>query len=289
MKSQQKWICNIADFSSPKPKDSIRILCFSDTHKHHNEIPKEYLPEADIVLFGGDFTDLGSYTDTLSFKTFLKSLPCKHKVIIAGNHELTYDIDHRDTVLSYYLQWERKDYSNVFDIYRKIDSNCQKKQSGKKYNDDILNFIKKQITEDNEIIYLEDSTVNIEGLNIFGSPYSLRWHEWAFPTPRANDPDRGISESRWSKIPDDTDIVLVHGPPYNIFDKMVDNEHEGCPFLAERIKQISPSLCVFGHIHEDYGVKKIDNTIYANVSLCNYNNELENKPLLLDFVPNNKH
>lgn len=287
MKSQQKWECNIADFSSTKPKDSIRVLCFSDTHQHHEEIPEEYLPEADIVLFGGDFTGLGSYADTLSFKTFYKKLPCKHKVIISGNHELTYDVDHRETVISYYLQWEKRDYLNVFKKYRELNSNCEKKQPGKQYNDDLLNFIKKQITEDDEIIYLEDSSVNIEGLNIYGSPYSLRWHQWGFPTPRENDSDCEISKSRWDKIPDNTDIVLVHGPPYNIFDKMVNDEHEGCPFLAERIKQISPSLCVFGHIHEDYGFKKIDDIIYANVSLCNYDNELENKPLLFDFLPNN--
>ena len=43
---------------------------------------------------------------------------------------------------------------------------------------------------------------------------------------------------------------------------------------------------MFGHIHENYGVKKIDDTIYANVSLCKYDNEPENKPLLFDFMLN---
>lgn len=99
MNSLQKNGCNIADLSSLKPKDSIRVLCFSDTHTHHNEIQEKNLPEADLVLVGGDFTELRSYEDTHSFKTFLKSLSCKHKVVIAGNHEFKYDIENRDTVI----------------------------------------------------------------------------------------------------------------------------------------------------------------------------------------------
>ena len=66
---------------------------------------------------------------------------------------------------------------------------------------------------------------------------------------------------------------------------MVNDEHEGCPFLAERIKQISPSLCVFGHIHEAYGFQKIKNTYYANVSTLDFNYRVRNEPLLFDLIP----
>lgn len=288
--SSKRWNCFLVNSSSStRPENSVRVLCFSDTHGMHQKIPKDWIQPADIAIFAGDFTGVGSLKDTLSFKEFFKSLPCKHKIMIAGNHEVTYDLENRSDIIGHYLRNERGDYSNLVREYQKNNTNYNPNISGKNYDDNVLNLIKQQIIEDDEIIYLEESSINVEGLNIYGTPYSPFFYHWGFPTyPYHERQNGGLEASRWNKIPDNTDIVIVHGPPFNILDSTVDNEHVGCPFLAEKMNKIEPSLCLFGHIHEAYGHKKIKNTYYANVSTLNFNYQIKNKPILFDLVPVNK-
>jgi len=62
----------------------------------------------------------------------------------------------------------------------------------------------------------------------------------------------------WSKIPDDTDVLITHGPPYGVLDQCPDTygapSHAGCPELCKAVEKIpSIKLHVFGHIHEGYG------------------------------------
>lgn len=287
--SSKRWDCNLADPSIPCPGNGVRVLCFSDTHGIHDKIPKEWIHPADIALFAGDFTGVGTLKDTLSFKSFSKSLPCTHKIMIAGNHEVTYDTQNRSDIVGHYLRNECGDYSNLIKEYSKSNDKHELSNSGKSYDDNAINFIKQQIIDDEEIIYLEEESVNVKGLKIYGTPYSPFFYHWAFPTyPDYERQNGGLQASRWDKIPDNTDIVIVHGPPFNIFDVTVDGENTGCPFLAEKMNKIEPSLCIFGHIHESYGFKKIKNTFYANVSTLNYRYQIHNKPLLLDLVPVNK-
>lgn len=60
-------------------------------------------------------------------------------------------------------------------------------------------------------------------------------------------------------IPEDTDILITHGPPYRIFDEVPPHLCEkgqdpnvGCQDLYERI-EVLPNLKahIFGHIHID--------------------------------------
>lgn len=287
MKTKKRWKCEFVNDSTSKPPErAIRIICFSDTHSRHNKIPKDWFQPADIALFAGDFTQGGSLKDTISFKTFYKSLPYKYKVLIAGNHEVTFDIENRRDIIGHYLKREQKDYLNLINEYEKQTGEKVMPEEFKLYNDNAVNFIKKQITEDNDLIYLEESSITIEGLNIYGTPYSPFFYNWAFPTFPDHEREKGgITASRWNKIPENTDIVLVHGPPLNILDKTTSDEHTGCPFLAEKIAQVEPLLCIFGHIHEAYGCKQIENIIYANVSTLNFNYNVQNKPMLFDLIP----
>lgn len=71
------------------PENSVRVLCFSDTHGIHNKIPEDWIYPSNIALFAGDFTGVGSLEDTLSFKKFFKSLPCEHKVIDLNHLNIT--------------------------------------------------------------------------------------------------------------------------------------------------------------------------------------------------------
>lgn len=115
------------------------------------------------------------------------------------------------------------------------------------------------------ITYLNDSGVEIEGIKIWGSPWQPGFHNWAF-----NYYD--IEDTYWNKIPEDTRILITHGPPRGILDVVVrGNKEVGCPILLERTKQLEQlQLHVFGHIHEGRGsYTDASGTMYFNVSMLN--------------------
>jgi predicted phosphodiesterase len=112
--------------------------------------------------------------------------------------------------------------------------------------------------------YLQDSGTEIEGFKIWGSPWSLWYHDWAF---NLYEPQL---QNRWALIPDDTDILLVHGPPYGYGDRTMRGFSAGSLSLRERIENIGPRLVVWGHIHEANGAWQWGETLLANVSYLNH-------------------
>lgn len=61
----------------------------------------------------------------------------------------------------------------------------------------------------------------------------------------------------YSQIPDSTEILMTHGPPFGMLDKIKHgNRHVGCDKLLARLQTGLPNLRlhVWGHIHEDRGV-----------------------------------
>lgn len=119
----------------------------------------------------------------------------------------------------------------------------------------------KSICEEMGIIYLENSQVIINGIKIYGSPIVPEFYNWAFMKKRGDE----IAKV-WSRIPDDIDILITHGPPMNILDKTIRGDAVGCYDLAMRVKEIKPKYHLFGHIHEGYGQQEKDGTIYLNSS-----------------------
>jgi len=77
-------------------------------------------------------------------------------------------------------------------------------------------------------------------------------------------------EAHWNLIPDNTDVLITHGPPIEIMDIVERDDgvrvHTGCPSLLQRINAIKPKYHIFGHIHEGYGRVDIDGVAYCNVS-----------------------
>ncbi|KAI3401124.1 hypothetical protein diail_270 [Diaporthe ilicicola] len=66
--------------------DAISVVCVSDTH---NSQPA--LPDGDILIHAGDLTQSGSFGETQAALDWLKSQPHRHKIVIAGNHDLLLD------------------------------------------------------------------------------------------------------------------------------------------------------------------------------------------------------
>ena len=207
----------------------MKIWHISDTHTYHGLLK---VPEGiDMVIHSGDATNprdlYASEQEMLNFLRWFSSLPIKHKVFVAGNHDL-----------------------------------CVER-----------NFITKIDFMKNGIIYLENDYTEVEGLKIWGSPFTPSFGEgWAFNKRRDKLHDV------WKHIPDDTDIVVSHGPPKGILDLSYSRENVlefcGDEALRKRMYLLKPKLCLFGHIHnnEDIinaGTMKLSNhdTIYSNGSV----------------------
>lgn len=144
-----------------------------------------------------------------------------------------------------------------------------------------------------DVEYLCDSVTEFEGLKIWGSPWTKRFKGM---NPRAMaftvDTEEELAK-KWAKIPDDTDILITHGPPKGILDELTEEgHHAGSVALENAIRRIRPLLHVFGHVHECGGcattgplktVNALDNTIKetlcVNASHVNEYYEPMNKPI----------
>lgn len=127
------------------------------------------------------------------------------------------------------------------------------------------------------VTYLEDSGIEINGLKIYGSPVQPTFFNWAFNV------DRGSAiKAYWDKIPEDTDILVTHGPPRGILDQANparNTEHCGCDDLWDAIHRIQPKVHVFGHIHGGYGKQETKyETACYNASVVNEAYKVQNEP-----------
>lgn len=128
------------------------------------------------------------------------------------------------------------------------------------------------------VIYLNDSGIKIEGIKIWGSPISPWFYDWAFNRHRGYD-----IKKHWDKIPQNTDIIITHGPVYGILDLTSRYENVGCKDLLEKIEILNPKFHICGHIHEAYGHIKSGETEFLNASVLDENYILKNKPIVFEI------
>jgi len=130
------------------------------------------------------------------------------------------------------------------------------------------------------ITYLQDESITIDGIKIYGLPWTLRFHNWAFGV----DIDSNKYFEILSKIDPDVDILISHGPPYDILDKSANNNQIlGCYRLLDKINEINPKIHAFGHIHNSYGYINKNNIHFINASVLNDDYKVVNKPIHFDL------
>lgn len=261
--------------------DNIKIGFFSDTHNLHREwknnfktfdksgeIEKKW-SELDILCFTGDCSSIGNSEKVEDFMKWFSDQPAKKKVMIAGNHDFFFDIDYRN---------KRPRHNN--------DKSPQEE-------------VEEMLSKFPDIHYLNDSGIELFGLNIWGSPIQPNFLNYAFNRNRNTkvNGDGSISKyngrpitnsikKHWDMIPNNTDILLVHGPPFEYGDLLVprsraDGEYPkvGCFDLSISIERVKPKIVGFGHIHEGYSkIKGKDNIIYINSSSLNEDHSPTNAP-----------
>lgn len=222
----------------------FKIAAMADSHNKHNKVT---IPPVDMFIHAGDWSGMGRESETRNFAKWLNKLDARHIVVVPGNHEVEFE--------------------------QGLPSS--------------LNWILEECPRAHILI---DQSVVIEGVKIHGSPITPWFHDWAWNRSIREDgmvykaPRFGGGGSvfkqiptimpHWDLIPEDTDILVTHGPPYQILDELVfadgtpKGEHVGCHHLLERIKKVKPDIHIFGHIHCGHGQKHIEGTSFYNVALC---------------------
>lgn len=129
------------------------------------------------------------------------------------------------------------------------------------------------------ITYLHDTSVTIDGINFYGSPRSNEFCNWAFMSHELELADT------WQHIPNETNVLITHGPAYGHLDKIVrsygGDSHVGSQSLTRRKRHL-PDLVlhVCGHIHEDHGSLEVDTHTVINASVLNEKYQLTNQPTI---------
>ncbi len=190
--------------STPKAPGHVRFVCISDTH---NKMPAAGIPDGDVLIHAGDFTGRGMFDEVQLFvEAYLKQLPHAHKVVIAGNHDLSMDA----------AKYDHATKEDVRKVRQLVSSHCT---------------------------YLEDSSVVIQGIHIYGSPWQPWFFDWAFNLERGE-----ACLAKWRQIPDNADIVVTHGPPLGRGDLCESGNRAGCLDLLKELQlRVRPkvSICCF--------------------------------------------
>ncbi len=205
----------------------MRLVCISDTHSQHERL---VLPEGDVLIHAGDATRRGTERELRAFNDWLGTLPHRHKIVIAGNHDFGFQ--------------ERSGAAGWMTNAR----------------------------------YLQDRGVVLDGVRFYGSPWQPWFHDWAFNLPRG-----AALDAVWERIPEGTDVLVTHSPPFGTLDATVHGEHVGCEALAAHVTRLQPRVHVFGHIHEGYGVVERDGTRFVNASTCDVRYQPVNAPIVVDL------
>jgi len=191
------------------PSPAIRIVCISDTHCNSKQIP-----DGDLLIHAGDLTNAGTPKEIQAQVDWLNSLPHRHKIAIAGNHDTFLDPRSRQhlpiaDMSPGYVDW-------------------------------------------GDIHYLQHSSITLafpssggRSLKFYGAPQipACGGPEFAFQYARGQD--------AWSDtIPSDIDVLITHTPPKYHLDLPA---ALGCEHLLREIWRVKPMLHVFGHVHAGRG------------------------------------
>jgi Icc-related predicted phosphoesterase len=202
----------------------------------------------------------------------IKLLPEAEMLIHAGDLCLRGSIEELDKATAW-LQALREKYELVISIAGNHDWPLVREPD-----------LAQRMMRDRGITYLQDSGLHYKGLHFWGSPWTPTFFNWAFMLPRSGSE---IAE-KWKMIPDNTDVLITHGPPYGILDPGLQAANVGCEALVRRVTELpNLKLNVFGHLHEGHGIHKwIDPkhpTTFVNASLLNDSYRPVYQPIVVEI------
>lgn len=193
------------------------------------------------------------------------------------------------------LEYNNTEYTDFINWLQKLNVKYKVVIAGN-HDRSLLSYTYRNMLIDIGVYYLENDYIEIQGLKIWGSPITPEFNNWFFTCAREN------TNKYWQHIPEDTDILITHGPPKGIGDLCVIEgglfECAGDSALLKAVMKIKPLLHVFGHIHDPSSTPIINNGIYiknditfintscvtdgkmGKVSSMGYIVEIENKKII---------
>lgn len=224
----------------------MKITFLSDTHTRHKSVTP-FLTGGDILIHAGDFMSSGyDPNEAESFFSWYDSIEnYETKVLIAGNH---------DRIMQNDPSWA----TGVLTGYKTIE-----------------------YLQDEELtLYFDGHNGDFpeDNIHIWGSPWQPKFFNWAFNL----EPGEEIKK-KWDLIPNNTDILITHGPPFSKLDFVNGGSNVGCEELLKRVISVKPKIHVFGHIHEGAGYVFDGTTHFFNASVLNERYEFRNKPITIDW------
>jgi Icc-related predicted phosphoesterase len=122
--------------------------------------------------------------------------------------------------------------------------------------------------------YLCNSGITIDGMKFYGLPMFME------------DYLEGRVKAMFDSVPDDTNILITHQPPYGICD-LADYgkglQHQGNRNLAERLKRLyALRYHLFGHEHSAYGIERYEGVIFSNAALLTPEYEMVRQPIVIE-------
>jgi Icc-related predicted phosphoesterase len=213
----------------------MKIVCISDVHGRQKKLTKMLrgqMPDGDVLICSGDLTPNGQINDLSAFLNWFTKQPYLYKVFIAGNHDRCF---------------ENQDRCLALETVKEFSERTDGRRNGK-------------------TIYLQDQAVKIAGVKFYGSPWQPEFCNWAFNLPRGE-----ALKEKWDMIPDDTDVLITHGPPFGFFDvSAYSQEHHGCKDLRDRVlNHVKPKVHVYGHFHLESGMMEKWGIKFINATSCN--------------------
>lgn len=156
-----------------------------------------------------------------------------------------------------------------------------------------IEYFPSLISEFPDIHFLIHQELVVEGIKFFGSPFTPFFHNWAYNI------HRNLLEQHWSQVPEDTHVLITHGPAYGIADKTNIGLPKGVIKgfgdlkLLHRIQEIQPKYHIFGHFHDtlteltikNYGIHYQEGikTQFCNVSVVDTCRNIVNLPIILQI------
>jgi hypothetical protein len=223
----------------------MRITVISDTHTKHGLIPLTDLPGGDLLIHAGDIMNSGY---------------------------------NKNDILDFCTWFHSlEQYDKKIFIAGNHDRMFENHPEGV---EELLNIYF-------DIDYLQDEAYDLYDMDtdvstkIYGSPWQPEFYSWAFNLPK-----NGIElAGKWEAIPDNTDILITHGPAFGTLDTVAGRpwDNLGCELLAQRIEVIKPKIHVCGHIHSGYGYQFKDGTHFFNAAVLDEQYEYTQKPITFDW------
>eukprot|EP01062_Namystynia_karyoxenos_P066603 TRINITY_DN6050_c0_g1_i4.p1 TRINITY_DN6050_c0_g1~~TRINITY_DN6050_c0_g1_i4.p1 ORF type:complete len:341 (+),score=67.58 TRINITY_DN6050_c0_g1_i4:38-1060(+) len=209
------------EWGSPKQAGVARLVVISDTHMMHERLQ---VPPGDVLLHCGDFTNTGGRWEVERFAAWFAAQPHARKLVIAGNHEYSFDDG-----------WNREQRGPTALLER-----------------DVLPLL--LAPGQGAVTYLRDELVDVPVagvgvLRVYGAPW-IPWDDDDAPAFALARGSRKLRE-KWSRVPRGLDVLLTHTPPRGLGDGR--GGHAGCDLLRAAVQRAAPALHAFGHVHEAGG------------------------------------